>query len=74
MSEFITSDRSDAVPIVPVTAATFPAWLERHVEARRWLSSGHAAHCGRRGNLASRNTTTRELLLGAFFATCAVAR
>jgi leucyl aminopeptidase len=38
MSEFLTSDRSGAIPINPVRAADLPAWLDRHPRFREWLS------------------------------------
>jgi leucyl aminopeptidase len=38
MFDFLTRDRSDAIPVTPVSAATFPAWLEQHPQWRPWLS------------------------------------
>ena len=38
MSKFLTSDRSGAIPINPVRAATLPAFLDRHPRYREWLS------------------------------------
>ncbi|HTS23129.1 MAG TPA: leucyl aminopeptidase family protein [Casimicrobiaceae bacterium] len=38
MLQSLTADRNDAIPITAVTAATLPAWLERHPEARAWVS------------------------------------
>jgi hypothetical protein len=38
MSDFLTADRSGAVPIMPVRAESFPAWLDRHSRSREWLS------------------------------------
>src|SRR5512135_208497 len=39
MLPFLTTDRRDAVPIMPVTAATLSTWIERHPQWRQWLSS-----------------------------------
>lgn len=37
MSEFLTSDRSGAIPITPVSAATLPRWLDEHPRSREWI-------------------------------------
>jgi leucyl aminopeptidase len=39
MQPFLATDRRDAIPITPVTAATLPAWIERHSPSREWISS-----------------------------------
>jgi len=39
MLPFLTTDRRDAVSITPVTAATLPAWIERHAQSKPWLAS-----------------------------------
>ena len=38
MSPALTLDRSNAIPITAVTAATLPAWLEQHAKSRDWIS------------------------------------
>ena len=38
MSDFLTVDRSGAIPIMPVRAESLPAWLDRHSRSREWLS------------------------------------
>src|SRR5262245_45280907 len=38
MPEFFASDRNGAVPIVPVSAAALPGWLERHPQSRDWIA------------------------------------
>jgi leucyl aminopeptidase len=38
MPEFLTSDRGHAIPIMPVSAARFPEWLEQHSQFREWLA------------------------------------
>jgi leucyl aminopeptidase len=39
MLQCFSPDRSHVIRILPVTAATMPAWLERNSYARAWLSS-----------------------------------
>jgi leucyl aminopeptidase len=47
MSEYLCSDRSGAIPITPVAAATLPAWLEHHPQSREWLAGiGFTAEAG----------------------------
>ena len=38
MSAFLTTDRSGAIPIMPVRTESLPAWLDRHSRSREWLS------------------------------------
>jgi leucyl aminopeptidase len=37
MNEFLTSDRSGAIPITPVGATGLAAWLDSHPQSRDWL-------------------------------------
>ena len=39
MFECFASDRSNAIPLRPVTAATLPVWLEAHPESREWIAA-----------------------------------
>jgi len=38
MHEFLTTDRSGAIPIIPVRAANLAAWLDAQPHSREWLS------------------------------------
>ena len=47
MFEFLTAEPGDAVPIMPVSAARLPAWLERHPQFRAWITKiGYQAEPG----------------------------
>ena len=39
MLECLTTDRSGAIPITPVSAATLPRWTEEHAHWRTWLAA-----------------------------------
>jgi leucyl aminopeptidase len=39
MSEFFTSERSGAIPIIPVDAAALPRWLDAHPSSREWIAA-----------------------------------
>lgn len=48
MTEFLTSDRRDAIPITPINAAMLPAWLDQHPQSREWVAGvGFKAEPGR---------------------------
>jgi leucyl aminopeptidase len=39
MFEFLTPDRSSAIPITPVSEADFPRWLDTHRESGEWIKA-----------------------------------
>ena len=63
MPTFLTSDKSNAVPIHSVTPATLPAWLERNAQSRDWIATvGFKAEPGSFTFVPSRDSRPNAVL------------